>query len=93
MSSIIERLLVEQRGRLVAGIMGHAEREVFPHLTDAQRKAFRKKVLESTGVFYDFCRDALRASSADAEQQGVVLNEDAMRLLGEIHAEIAGKKT
>lgn len=88
--SLVERLLTEQRGRLVASVMGHCEREVFADLTEAQRKALRKKVLESVGVFYDFCRDALRASAADAHACGVVLNEEALRLLGEIHAEIKG---
>lgn len=88
MSGIVERLLQEQRGRLVASIMQHAEREIYPKLTVQQQVAFRRKVLESVGVFYDFCRDALRASSAVSESEGVAINEEAMRLLGEIHRQV-----
>lgn len=84
--TLVTALLTEQRGRLVASIMGHAERNLFPKMTEPEKKAFRLKVLESVGVFYDFCKDALRASAAISEAEGVVLNEDAMRMLGELHS-------
>lgn len=87
-SNLVERLLSEQRARMVAGIMGYAERELYPTMTDRQKLLFRRKVMESVGVFYDFVRDALRATSVEATAHGVVLNDEAMRLLGEIHGKV-----
>lgn len=83
--TLVVSLLIEQRGRLVASIMGHAERNLFADLSEAQKRAFRQKVLESVGVFYDFVRDLTRANAAVNQAEGVVVNEDAMRMLGEIH--------
>lgn len=85
---IVESLLAQHRSRLVGSIMQHAEREIYPSLTPAQRQAFRTKVLGSVGVFYDFTLDTVRAMNTQAATEGVQLNEVAMRMLGEIHGAI-----
>lgn len=83
MSDFAAKLAGEQRARLVSSILSHAEREIYPQLSAAQRKAFREKVLASVGVYHDFILDCLRASS-----DGAVVNEEAMRLLQGIHSAV-----
>jgi hypothetical protein len=83
MSDILADLAGEQRARLVGSVLGHAEREVYPQLTPQQRKAFRDKVLACVGVYHDFVLDCLRAAN-----KGSVVNEEAMRLLGDIHRQL-----
>jgi hypothetical protein len=83
MSDFATKLAGEQRGRLVASILTHAEREVYPKLTAAECKAFREKVLASVGVYHDFVLDCLHAAG-----DGAVVNEDAMRLLRSIQTSL-----
>jgi hypothetical protein len=83
MSDFAVKLAAEQRGRLVGSILGHAEREIYPKLNAAERKAFREKVLASVGVYHDFVLDCLRASA-----DGAVVNEEAMALLHGIHSAV-----
>lgn len=80
MSDILADLAGEQRSRLVGSILGHVERELWVKLTAAERKAIREKVLASVGVYHDFVLDCLRAAN-----KGSVVNEEALRLLGQIH--------
>ncbi len=80
MGDILTDLAGEQRSRLVASILGHAERELYATMTAGQRKVLREKVLASVGVYHDFVLDCLRAAN-----KGSVVNEEAMRLLGQIH--------
>lgn len=84
MSDLLPRLATEQRGRLVGSLMGYLERDVYPKLTAPERKALREKVLSSVGVYHDFVLDALRA----AGDGDTVLNEQALRLLQQIHNEV-----
>jgi len=73
----------EQRKRLVGAVLGHAEREFYADLTVEQQKAFRAKVLTSASAFSDFVIDVVRGIS-----QGMYVNEDAMRMLAEINAQV-----
>lgn len=85
MSDFATKLASEQRGRLVGSILGHAERAPWwAKLTNADRKAFRDKVLASVGVYHDFVLDCLRAAD-----DGSVVNEEALRLLQSIHSSLA----
>jgi hypothetical protein len=76
-------IIGEQRKRLIGAVLGHAEREMYPDLTEEQQRAFRAKVLQSAGAFSDFVIDVVRGVS-----QGVYLNEEAMRLLADINAQV-----
>lgn len=74
------RLLVERRKRLVASILGHAEREFFAQLSVQQQQDFRRKTLGAVDEFADLMRDVLKITSED-----VVVNGHALELLEKIH--------
>ena len=83
MADPVVAIIGEQRKRLVGAILGHAEREIYADLTEEQQRAFRAKVLTSASVFSDFVIDVVRGIS-----QGMYVNEDAMRMLAEINAQV-----
>lgn len=74
------RLIGERRKRLVASILGHAEREFFAQLTPQQQREFRAKVLGSVDEFADLMRDVLKITGED-----VILNDHALQLLEALH--------
>jgi hypothetical protein len=74
------RLITERRKRLVASIMGHAEREFFAQLSPQQQADFRRKVLGSIDEFADLMRDLLKITGEDA-----VVNDHVLRLLEQLH--------
>lgn len=74
------RLITERRKRLVASIMGHAEREFFDALTPQQQAEFRRKTLGAIDEFADLMRDVIKITSED-----VVVNDHALTLLSQIH--------
>lgn len=76
----LARLIGERRKRLVASILGHAEREFFHLLTPQQQRDFRAKVLGSIDDFTDLMRDVLKISGED-----VVVNQHALDLLEALH--------
>lgn len=82
-SDPVVAIIAEQRKRLIGAILGHAERELYPDLTAEQQHAFRAKVLSAAGAFGDFTIDVVRGVS-----QGAWVNDDAMRLLGDISAQV-----
>lgn len=77
---LISKLLTERRKRLVASILGHAEREFYGALTPAQRGEFRTKVLTSVDEYTDLIRDLLKVTGEDT-----LVNDHALVLLGKIH--------
>lgn len=74
------RLITERRKRLVATILGHAEREFFDKLTTAQQQEFRRNTLQAIDEFSDLMRDVLKVTGED-----VVVNGHALTLLQQIH--------
>lgn len=85
--SQMTRLLMQRRKRLVASIMGHAEREFFGQLTAEQREDFRDKTLDSIDEFYDLVRDLLKISSDQ-----FMVNDEALDMLRQIHASTNGAR-
>lgn len=78
---IVNRLLVEQRKRMVASIMGGAEQSRWwSRLSAEEQQTYRLKVRESTGVFYDFCRDIIKCGEEDS-----AINERAVQLIESVH--------
>lgn len=74
---LITRLLIEQRKRLVASVMSGAEQTAWwSKLAPPEQRAFREKVLNSVGVFYDFCRDVVKVGNENS-----MVNEHAIELL------------
>lgn len=80
MDSRLASLVSVRRRRLVASIMGHAERAFYDQLTEEQQNDFREKVLQSVDDFADLMRDMLRVAGDD-----VVLNAHVIELLDRIH--------
>jgi len=77
---MVVRLIVEQRKRLVASILGHAEREFWSRLTPEEREEFRLQVFDSVGIFTDFIRDVLKVADEDH-----LRNERALQLIEAVH--------
>lgn len=75
------RLIVEQRKRLVASILGYAERSFWSRLSQDEREDFRAKVFDAVGVYTDFTRDLLRVAD-----EGVLRNERALEMIEAIHS-------
>lgn len=78
---MVVRLLDAQRRRLVATIMGHAERAFFSKLTQPERDEFRAKVLDGVAAFSDFTRDVVKIADTD-----FVRNERVLELIESIHS-------
>lgn len=81
--SQIDRLIGQRRKRLVATILGHAERELYAQLTKEQQVEFREKVLRAVDDFADLTRDILKVISED-----VVVNQHALELLEALHRDV-----
>jgi hypothetical protein len=78
---LTSRLLVEQRKRLIASILGAAEgSRWWSLLSVAEQRAHRDKVLASVGTFYDFCRDVIKVTGED-----IIRNDYAVDLLSKVH--------
>lgn len=75
------RLLSEQRKRLIASILGSAESSNWwSKLNPGEQRAFREKVINAVGVFYDFCRDVVKVTSDDSMR-----NDLALDLIRQVH--------
>jgi uncharacterized protein YutE (UPF0331/DUF86 family) len=84
----VRNMLVEQRKRLVGTVMTYVEKEVYPKLTEMERRALRKRILTAVDSYHDVCLDMLKASVDD----GLLLNDEAARLLARLNTEIASLK-
>lgn len=82
MSQELVNLLTAQHKRLVATVMRHIEREVYPALSLDQRRDLREVVVRAAGVYHDAALDCLKAVSVD---DTMVTNERLYELLGQIH--------
>jgi hypothetical protein len=81
-SDFVRALLVEQRKRMVGGVLAHAEQSAWwPKLSKQEQLAFRDKVLSSTGVYHDVVLDCVKAAVGD----GAVINEEALSLIRDLH--------
>jgi len=76
-NAFVRNLLHERRQRLVGTIMRAAEQDLFPHVPETVRRAYRDTVLEAVGSYHDVVLDCMRASVND----GTVLNQDVERVL------------
>lgn len=72
----IRDFLKARRDRAVGSILGYAEREIWPRLTNEERQAFRKVVLQATDGYHDSVLDLVKA-----EDPGVVRNEVVLEVL------------
>ena len=82
MSQELASLLSTSHKRMVATVMGHLERVVYPGLNLEQRRVLREVVIRAAGVYHDTALDCLKAISPD---EGVLVNERLFELLEQIH--------
>jgi hypothetical protein len=78
---MVVRLMLEQRKRFIASVLGHAEREFYPKLTDDERDGFRQKVFDAADAYTDFVRDILKVVDQDQMR-----NDRALKLIEAMHA-------
>ena len=84
MSSAVLRVVTEQRRRCLASILGSAESSAWwGRLTKDEQMAYRQRVIDSLGIFYDLVRDVIKVTDED-----VVRNEHAVDLIERIHAQV-----
>lgn len=80
----VRNVLNEQRRRLTGNLMQQLESTVYPHLTDAQQRDLRRRVIGAIGQYHDTCLDMLKASVSD----GSVVNEDAVELIARLDSNV-----
>ena len=82
MAQELTNLLTSQHRRLVATVMRHIERDVYPALSLEQRRDLREVVVRAAGVYHDTALDCLKAVATD---DAMVTNERLYELLEQIH--------
>jgi hypothetical protein len=87
MSDELSTLLSSQHRRLVATVMGHIEREVYPMLQPAQRRELRECVIRAAGTYHDTALDCLKAGSTG--EDSTLRNERFYDLIEQIHRAVA----
>ena len=75
MSVPVKNFLKARRDRALGSILGYAEREIFPKLTQQERAAFRSLVLDSLNSYHDSSLDLFKS------EVGTVHNEELILLL------------
>jgi hypothetical protein len=87
-SGAVQRVVSEQRKRCLASILGAAETAPWwGRLTTEEQRAYRAKVVDALGVFYDLCRDIIKVTDEDA-----LRNEHAVALIESIHTAVIRKR-
>lgn len=87
MSAELSGLLSSQHKRLIATLMGHVEREIYPRLSLEQRRELREVIVRAVGTYHDTALDCLKAVSSD---ESVVRNERLYEMLESIHRQVSG---
>lgn len=82
MSQELNNLLSSSHKRLVASIMRHVEKDVYPHLSLDARRDLREVVVRAAGAYHDTALDCLKATSPD---DSVVTNEHMLELVEQMH--------
>lgn len=80
----VRNMLIERRQRLVGTLMRYMEAEIYPKLTEHERRELRKRILTAIDSYHDVCLDMLKASVED----GSILNDEATRLLARLNSSI-----
>ena len=84
-SDFVRSMLIERRKRLVGSVMVYLERQVYPKLSKPEQAQLRDKIMVEVGAYHDVCLDILKASVDDGT---IIVNEEALRLLQDIHGKM-----
>lgn len=82
MGQELSNLLSSSHKRLVASIMRHVEKDVYPYLTLEARRELRDVVVRAAGAYHDTALDCLKATSPGED---VVINDHMLELLEQMH--------
>ena len=80
----VKRMLIERRQRLVGTLMRYMEDEIYPKLSEPERKDLRRRVLTAVDAYHEVCLDLLKASIDD----GMSINDEAVRMLSRLNSAI-----
>lgn len=84
MSGVVIRVVTEQRKRCLASILGAAETSPWwSRLSRDEQIAYRQRVIDSLGVFYDLCRDVIKVADDDGPR-----NDHVVELIERIHTQV-----
>lgn len=86
--SFVQNFLAERRRRALGQIMGHIEREVFPHLPAKDQDRLRARVRGSLTEYHESVVDLVKSSVND----GTVANEEALRVLARVDSHLAEQR-
>ena len=81
----IKDFLKARRDRALGSIMGHAERELYPTMSDAQQQEFRKTVLDALNGYHDSVLDLVKS------ENGTVRNEEVFRLMERVDRHLSAQ--
>jgi len=80
--SMVRRLAVAQRKRLIASILSYMEQAPwYSELTEQECQELREKVLGSIGAYHDFILDVINVGEDDHSR-----NARALELITQVHA-------
>jgi len=74
-SVAVKDFLKARRDRALGSIMGFAEREIYPKLSQQEKIAFRNLVLDSLNSYHDSVLDLVKSDT------GTVRNEELVQML------------
>lgn len=79
--STVRRMAIRQRQRLMAGLLGAAERSAWwPKLSAEEKRSYREEVIVTLNPYHEFMLDLIGISAED-----VTRNEAAVELLQAVH--------
>ena len=78
------RMVTEQRKRCLASILGAAETSPWwSRLTREEQLAYRQRVIDALGVFYDLVRDVLKVTDED-----VLRNDHVVDMIERVYTQV-----
>lgn len=84
-SSAVIRVVTEQRKRCLASILGAAESSPWwSRLTRDEQMAYRQKVIDALGIFYDLVRDVVKVTDDEG-----LRNDHVVELIERIHLQVS----
>jgi hypothetical protein len=79
----VRRFLKNRRDRAVGSILGYAEAELRPNLTDAQWQQFRQVVLDAANSYHDTVLDIVKSDQSVRNDHLIALLESVDQKLGQ----------
>jgi len=86
MDDAVKKILSKRRDRMIATILGAKEDICDPYVTRSDANEFRKIILDQVNDYYDLVMDLLRS----VQPEGLIINEEYVRKLDEIHEALVG---